>query len=134
MISALPGKGDDSETADPTTMASNPDERGRITARVPQRVQETLQHAADLVGAPLNQFIVQAALREAERVIDRERVIELSSQDAAFLLKLLERPAAPNPRLAKALRHYMDGTLDADNSVFEWKPRSKGVRLRKSRS
>jgi uncharacterized protein (DUF1778 family) len=115
-------------------MASNPDERGRITARVPQHVQETLQHAADLVGSPLNQFIVQAALREAQRVIDRERVIELSSHDAAFLLKLLEQPPAPNPRLAKALRHYMDRTLDADNSAFEWKPRSTRVRLRKSRS
>ena len=33
-------------------------------------------------------------------------------------------PPAPNPRLAKALRHYMDRTLDADNSAFEWKPRS----------
>jgi uncharacterized protein (DUF1778 family) len=115
-------------------MALNPDERGRITTRVPQNVQETLQHAADLVGAPLNQFIVQAALREAQRVIDRERVIELSSHDAAFLLRLLEKPAEPNAKLAKALQLYKDRTLDADNSVFEWKPRSKSVRLRKARS
>lgn len=82
------------------------DERGRITARVPQNVQDTLQQAADLLGAPLNQFIVQAALREAQRVIDRERVVPLSSHDAAFLLKLLERPAGPNAKLAAALRSY----------------------------
>lgn len=55
----------------------------RITTRVSQNVQGTLQHAADLVGAPLNQFIVQAALREAQRVIERERVVELSVRDAA---------------------------------------------------
>jgi uncharacterized protein (DUF1778 family) len=115
-------------------MSLDSGERGRITARVPQNVQDTLQRAADLVGSPLNQFIVQAALREAQRVIDRERVIELSGHDAAVLLKLLERPAAPNARLAKALRDYKNRTLDADNSVFDWKPRSNGVRLRKTRA
>lgn len=114
------------------TLAS--DERGRITARVPQKVQDTLQQAADLVGSPLNQFIVQAALREAQRVIDRERIVELSSHDAAFLLKLLEKPARPNANLAKALRNYKNRAVDADNSVFEWKPQSKGVRVRKTRA
>jgi uncharacterized protein (DUF1778 family) len=76
----------------------------RISTRVPQNVRDTLQHAAGLVGAPLNEFIVQAALREAQRVIERERVVELSVRDAAFLLKLLENPSRPNSRLAKALR------------------------------
>ena len=49
-----------------------------------------------------------------------DRLIELSSHDAAFLAQLLECPAAPNPRLAEALRRYADRTLDADNAVFEW--------------
>jgi uncharacterized protein (DUF1778 family) len=115
-------------------MTLTSDERGRITTRVPQNVQDTLQHAADLIGAPLNQFIVQAALREAQRVIDRERVVELSARDAAFLLKLLEKPSQPNARLAKALQHYKNRAINADNSVFEWQPQSKGVRLRKARA
>ena len=37
-------------------------ERGRITARVPLAVQETLEVAASLTGATLNQFVVQTAL------------------------------------------------------------------------
>lgn len=115
-------------------MTLSSDERGRITTRVPQNVQDTLQRAADLVGSPLNQFIVQAALREAQRVIDRERVVALSRHDAAFLLKLLEKQAGPNPRLAKALQDHTSRTLDADNSVFEWSPRPKGVRMRKART
>ena len=110
------------------------DERGRITTRVPQNVQDTLQRAADLVGSPLNQFIVQAALREAQRVIDRDRVVELSGRDAVFLLKLLEKPAGPNARLARALHDYTSRTRDAENSVFEWSPRPKGVRERKTRT
>jgi uncharacterized protein (DUF1778 family) len=114
------------------TLAS--DERGRITARVPQSVQDTLQQAADLLGAPLNQFIVQAALREAQRVIEHERVVELSCHDAAFLLRLLDKAPKPNARLARALQNYKSRTLDADNSTFEWKSRPKKVRLRKKRA
>ena len=87
-------------------MTTAPDEWRRISARIPQNVRDTLQRAADLVGVPLNQFIVQAALREAERVMEREPAIELSVHDAAFLLKLLERPAKPNAKLAAALRNY----------------------------
>ena len=112
-------------------MTLTPDDRGRITARVPQNVQDTLQQAADLVGSPLNQFIVQAALREARRVIEHERVLEMSNHDAAFLLKLLEHPPKPNAKLARALRDHKSRTLDADNSVFEWKPQEKRIRLRK---
>ncbi|MBI2313142.1 MAG: DUF1778 domain-containing protein [Betaproteobacteria bacterium] len=109
-------------------------ERGRITARVPQNVHDTLQQAADLLGATLNQFVVQAALTEAQRIIERERVIHLSSNDAAFLLNLLENPPAPNARLRKALQNYKNRTLNADGSTFEWAPRSKPVRVRKRRT
>jgi uncharacterized protein (DUF1778 family) len=112
-------------------MTLTSDERGRITARVPQNVQDILQQAADLLGASLSQFIVQAALREAQRVIEHERVVELSSHDAAFLLRLLDKPPKPNARLRKALQTYKSATRDADNSIFEWKSRPKAVRLRK---
>ena len=106
-------------------------DRGRITARVPQNVQDTLQQAADLLGATLNQFVVQAALTEAQRVIERERVIHLSSNDAAFLLSLLEAPPAPNARLRKALQNYKSRALDAEYSTFEWTPQPKPVPKRK---
>jgi len=106
-------------------------DRGRITARVPQNVQDTLQQAADLLGATLNQFVVQAALTEAQRVIERERVIHLSSNDAVFLLNLLEAPPAPNARLRKALQDYKSRTLDAEHSIFKWTPQSKPVPKRK---
>ena len=107
------------------------EERGRITARVPQKVQDTLQQAAELVGATLNQFVVQAALSEARRVIERDRVIHLSSTDAAFLMTLLEKPPAPNARLRKAFQAYKKKMIDAEDSTFMWTPRPKRVRERK---
>ncbi|OGA65464.1 MAG: hypothetical protein A3G81_12610 [Betaproteobacteria bacterium RIFCSPLOWO2_12_FULL_65_14] len=112
-------------------MTRKNEQRGRITARVPQDVQGTLEQAAELQGATLNQFVVQAALSEARRIIERDRVIRLSSVDAAFLLNLLEKPPAPNARLRKAFRAYKKRTLDAEHSTFRWTPRSARVRERK---
>ena len=105
--------------------------RGRIMARVPQHVHDTLQQAAGLLGVALNQFVVQAALNKAQRVIERERAIRLTGDDAAFLLKLLENPPAPNARLRRAFRHYKSGNAGAEHSTIALQPRSKPVRQRK---
>jgi hypothetical protein len=74
----------------------------------------------------LNQFVVQAALSEARRIIERGRMIHLSSVDAAFLLSLLEKPPAPNARLRKAFQAYKKRTLK--HSTFSWTPRPARVR------
>jgi uncharacterized protein (DUF1778 family) len=112
-------------------MTRKNEQRGRITVRVPQDVQGTLEQAAELQGATLNQFVAQAALSEARRIIERDRVIYLSSVDAAFLLKLLEKPPAANARLRRAFRAYRERTLAAEHSTFDWAPRSARVRERK---
>jgi uncharacterized protein (DUF1778 family) len=82
------------------------EERGRITARVSNPVIEKLQAAADLTGATLNQFLVQAALEKAVMIIDREHAIRYSREDAAMLMNLLDKPALPNAALAKAFERY----------------------------
>jgi uncharacterized protein (DUF1778 family) len=64
----------------------------RLTARIPSQVRETLQRAATLSGATLNQFLVQAALKEAHRVLEEERIITLSECDALRVFTLLENP------------------------------------------
>ena len=112
-------------------MTAATDERGRITARVPLTVQDTLQEAAGLVGATLNQFVVQAALNEAQRVIERERVIRLSAGDTAFLVALLDNPPGPNAALRRALQAYRKKTDDAQDPGIDWAPRQKRVRERK---
>lgn len=78
----------------------------RVTARIPPQVKETLEHAANLSGATLNQFIVSAALHKAQQVLDAERAIALSQQDAEQIFALLESPPNPNEKLKTAVAKH----------------------------
>jgi uncharacterized protein (DUF1778 family) len=89
-----------------SVMQSTIDERARITARVPAELRESLEEAAQLQGATLSQFVVQAASAEARRVLDQESLIRLSRRDAAKVLALLDRLPQPNPRLKDAVRAH----------------------------
>jgi uncharacterized protein (DUF1778 family) len=80
--------------------------RTRITARVSDSVRDTLEQAAELLGATVNQFVVQTAYVEAQRVIERESVIRVSQKDARKILALLDNPPKPNKRLKDAVKNY----------------------------
>jgi uncharacterized protein (DUF1778 family) len=88
------------------------DPRKRITARVSDKVRVTLEQAAELLGATVNQFIVQTAYEEAQRVLERESVIRLSQKDARKVLSLLDHPPKPNKRLKDAVKAFK-GTVRA---------------------
>ena len=80
--------------------------RGRITARVSLQVEERLKEAAELTGATMNQFLVQAALEKADRIIEREHLIRLTREDAAMLIEMLESPSKPNAALKRAFERF----------------------------
>lgn len=90
-------------------------DKERISSRVPKPVRKTLEEAAALSGATLNQFVVQAALKEAHAVLERERVIRLSRRDAQAFFRALENPPSPNPRLKKAVAAYKRSALNAQD-------------------
>ncbi len=87
-------------------MAETLEARKRITARVSTSVRDTLEQAAELVGATVNQFVVQTAYTEAQRLIERESVIRLSQKDAQTVLALLDEPPKPNKRLKEAVKAF----------------------------
>lgn len=62
-----------------------------------------IQYAAQLSGVSLASFIRQVALREAEKVIEREKVVYLTYQESKELLEALDRPFAPNEKLQEAM-------------------------------
>ena len=94
----------------------------RIGARVPHEVYETLCRAAELTGATVNQFLVQAALKEAQSVIEREDVIRLSPRDWNWLLDLMENPPKPNAKLKAAMKRYQKAKRDDAGTAFSWEP------------
>lgn len=105
-------------------MSSVSAERSRITTRVPAEVQKTLELAAGMVGATVNQFVIQSALREAQRVIEQERVIRLSARDAEAFLRAVETPAPPNAALSAALEDY-SARRDDQTGTLDWAPQPK---------
>ena len=94
----------------------------RIGARVPHEVYETLCRAAELSGATVNQFLVQAALKEAQAVIEREEIIRLSPRDWSWLLDLIENPPVPNVKLKAAMTRYQKSKQDDADTSFNWEP------------
>ena len=108
-------------------------QEARVSARVPKRVQDRLQYAADLTGATLNQFMVQSALKEAEAIIERENLITLSKRDAEVFFRALANPPAPSAALKRAAARYAE-KFDAASQRIERSPRQTVVRLRKRRA
>lgn len=78
----------------------------RLTIRIPDHVQEKLQMAADLVGATMNQFVVQAALEKADKVIESESIIALTRRESMRLLELVENPPPRNENFLQAMNRY----------------------------
>jgi len=94
----------------------------RIGARVPHEVYETLCRAAELTGSTVNQFLVQAALKEALAVIEREEVIRLSPRDWSWLLDLIDNAPEPNAKLKAAMTRYQKSKRDDADTSFNWEP------------
>lgn len=74
----------------------------RVVARVPEQIRQAIQMAADLTGAPLNQFLVQTAYKEARQILEREALIRLSEAQAKQVFDLLDNPPSPNSKLSRA--------------------------------
>ncbi|ADL55493.1 type II toxin-antitoxin system TacA family antitoxin [Gallionella capsiferriformans] len=49
--------------------------RNRFTTRVTDHAHKTLPMAAEITGTSVNQFVVQAALERAERVINNKATV-----------------------------------------------------------
>lgn len=82
--------------------------RARVSARVSENIHETLAEAAALVGATLNQFVVQAALEKAREVIESERVIRLTARDAEVFFETIENPPEPNEAMQTAAQRHAE--------------------------
>ncbi|WP_027360710.1 type II toxin-antitoxin system TacA family antitoxin [Desulforegula conservatrix] len=80
----------------------------RLTARVPENVYSTIAQAAELMGATINQFLVQAALEKASSIIEKEHTINLTMKSADVFFEAVSNPPEPNSNLLKAINIYKE--------------------------
>jgi len=83
----------------------------RITARVDIDTQELLSQAAAIAGmSSINSFVLSAAVEKAKTIMERERTLQLSQQDALTLMEALDQSAKSNSKLQQAASRYIDKT------------------------
>ncbi len=87
-------------------MSAVVEKKSRLVTRIPSGLRKTIQAAADLEGASLNHFVVQAAHRQAQEILERETIIRLNREQTRRVFELLEKPPKPNaPLLAAKAAH-----------------------------
>ena len=74
----------------------------RLVARVNPDTRDLIQSAAELSGKSVSDFIVHAALKEAELVEEMMTPLRVSSESADRMLELLDNPEPLTPAMRKA--------------------------------
>ena len=75
-----------------------------IDARIPLTVRDTIDRAAALQGRTRTDFLIEAALEKAERVIAEQTLIRLTLRDQELLAKALtEENISESSRFLKSL-------------------------------
>lgn len=87
-------------------MNSSSAKEARLVARASVEVQELIKAAAELSGATISQFIIEAATTRAHNLIEKTRSIRLSLEGANNLFEALDNPPAPNQRLLDAASKF----------------------------
>ena len=87
----------------------------RVSATIPLRVYEKLTEAAQVIGATLNQFLVQSALEKADQILEQERVIQMSKRDAKVFFDAVDNPPPINEKLLEAMKAYQEAFPNVEN-------------------
>ena len=75
----------------------------RCDLRLTPHDKRLLQYAAQLTGVSLASFIRQVAVQEAEKVVERDKVVYLTAEESREILEALDRPFTPNKEMQKAI-------------------------------
>lgn len=84
----------------------------RLEARASAEEKETIQHAADLEGRSLSEFIVTRAFEAAQEVIRTQEVLTLSPRASRAFVEALLNPPSPNAPLRAAFSAYRQRVAD----------------------
>jgi uncharacterized protein (DUF1778 family) len=75
----------------------------RVEARIAPEALAVVRRAAEIQGRSLSDFIVAAALKDAQQIIEDAQIIRLAVDDQRRFAELLLNPPALAPAMARAL-------------------------------
>ena len=82
----------------------------RLDARITSQQKELISEAAQMFGMTTTQFVVQAAVRHARRVLREEAIVRTNERDRELLINALVNPPEPSDVLQRAWEDYEDAT------------------------
>ena len=78
----------------------------RIYMRAPKDLKVLLEHAAEVSGRNLSEFVVKSAYEAAQKTIEDFAQMRLAEQDRDIFLSAHSNPPAPNDTLQAAAKRY----------------------------
>lgn len=82
--------------------------RSALTIRPPAELHSMLAQAASWLGVSLNHLVLEAAADRAQQILEAQRQIRLSREDADLFFESLEHPGKPNAALKEAEEAYRE--------------------------
>lgn len=87
-------------------MALNQKKEERIETRLPAEAKQQIEQAAALQGRSVSDFVVAAALQEASKVIEQQRIIRLTMDESVALAQMMLAEPRANKKAVAAIRRY----------------------------
>jgi uncharacterized protein (DUF1778 family) len=87
-------------------MAVRDNKEERIDARLTDEAKQQIDQAAALQGRSTSDFVVEAALKEASKVIEQQRIIRLTVEESIALAELMNSEPKVNEASVAAMRRH----------------------------
>jgi len=78
----------------------------RLETRLPSEAKQQIEYAAQLQGRSVSDFVVAAALDQASKVIEQQKIVRLSIENSVALAEAILNPPEPNAKAIAAARRY----------------------------
>jgi uncharacterized protein (DUF1778 family) len=82
----------------------------RLEARLSRTQKSLIQHAADLEGRSLTDFVINCSQAAAKKIIREHEVIQLTAKQSELFVDALLHPPKPNAALKRAIKRYQTMT------------------------
>lgn len=89
-------------------MAVKDKKEERIETRLPAEAKQQIEQAAALQGRSVSDFVVQAALDQANKVIEQQRIIRLTVDESVTLAEMMMAEPEANQKSVAAMRRYKE--------------------------